>query len=56
MEETQKQLDYIRFIENETGIKYKGNSRADASKYIDENKDKIPPTAYESDWAIINGY
>jgi hypothetical protein len=56
MQETQKQLDYIKFIENQTGIKYKGNNRNDASKYIDENKNKIPLTAYESDWAIINGY
>lgn len=53
---TQKQLDFIYFIEGQTGIKFTGKTKEDASKYIDENKSKIPHDAYDNDWAIINGY
>ena len=53
---TEKQLQYISFIESETGIRFTGTTKSEASKYIDENKSKIPFDAYESDWAIINGY
>ena len=42
MKETEKQLEYIRFIEDETGIIYKGKTKQEASNYISENKDKIP--------------
>ena len=55
MKETQKQLDYIRFIE-ETGIDYKGNTKAEASKYISENKDKVPVSSSINMWALVNGY
>jgi ribosomal protein L10 len=53
---TQKQLDFIYFMEGQTGIKFTGKTKKEASKYIDENKSKIPHDAYESDWAIVNGY
>jgi len=53
---TVKQLNYIEFIEEWTNIKFTGITKQDASKYIDDNKSKIPTVAYESDWAIINGY
>tara|TARA_R110000764_G_C10770660_1_gene354855 strand:- start:7 stop:177 length:171 start_codon:yes stop_codon:yes gene_type:complete len=56
MKETKKQLDYIRFIEEETGIEYKGNTKAEASKYISENKDKIPYSSTINMWALVNGY
>lgn len=56
MKATKKQLDYIRFIEQETGIDYKGNTKAEASKYISENKGNLPHYSNESDWAIVNGY
>ena len=56
MKETQKQLDYIRFIEEETGIEYKGNTKEEASKYISENKDKIPYSSTINMWALVNGY
>lgn len=56
MKETQKQLDYIRFIEEETGIEYKGNTKAEASKYISENKDKVPIYSSINMWALVNGY
>lgn len=56
MKETEKQLDYIRFIEEETGIKYNGNTKEEASKYISENKDKIPVSSSISMWAFIKGY
>ena len=56
LKETQKQLDYIRFIEEETSIEYKGNTKAEASKYISENKDKIPYSSSINMWALVNGY
>lgn len=54
MKETQKQLDYIRFIEEETGIDYKGNTKAEASKYISENKDKIPYSSTIKEYLCID--
>jgi hypothetical protein len=56
MSETQKQLDYIRFIAEETGIEYKGNTKAEAGNYIAENKDKIPHSSNINMWALVNGY
>lgn len=56
MKETQKQLDYIRFIGEETGIEYKGITKKDASKYISENKDKLPYSSTINMWALVNGY
>lgn len=53
---TEKQLQFIEFIESETGIRFTGATKAEASEYIDKNKPKIPVDAYENDWAIINGY
>lgn len=46
MKETEKQLEYIRFIEEETGIIYKGQTKKEASMYISENKDKAPSFGY----------
>ena len=54
--ETQKQLDYIRFIEEETGIIYKGQTSKEASRYISENKEKIPASGSTNMWAFVNGY
>lgn len=51
---TEKQKNYISFIEEETGIEFIGKTKQEASKYISENKDKIPPQI--NDWALINGY
>ena len=56
MEETKKQLDYIRFIESETGVQYKGSSKSDAVKYISENKNKVPHCSTVNTWALENGY
>ena len=56
MKETEKQLSYIEFIEEETGIEYKGNTKAEASKYISEHKDKVPASSSISMWALVNGY
>ena len=41
MKETEKQLEYIRFIEDETGIIYKGKTKQEASINM---------------WALVNGY
>jgi len=54
--ETPKQLEYIRFIEMETGVPYTGANKEDASKYIDENKNKLDPSATMNAWAITQGY
>lgn len=56
MKETDKQLAYIRFIEEETNILYTGKTKQDASKYISENKNNIPPCGVENMWSIINCY
>lgn len=56
MKETEKQLEYIRFIEKETGIIYDGKTKQEASKYISENKDKVPVSAWFNMYVLINGY
>jgi hypothetical protein len=56
MKETEKQLEYIRFIEEETGIIYKGQTKQEASNYISENKDKVPAYSSINMWALVNGY
>lgn len=56
MKETEKQLEYIRFIEDETGIKYNGKTKQEASKYISENKDKVPAYSSINMWALVKGY
>lgn len=56
MKETKAQLSYINFIEETTGIKYNGNSKTDASKYISDNKSKIPISESINMWSLINGY
>ena len=56
MKETEKQLEFIRFIEDETGIVYKGKTKEEASKYISENKNKIPVSGSTNMWAIVKGY
>jgi hypothetical protein len=56
MEATKKQIEYIRFIQEETSIPFKGKTKQEASKYISENKDKIPPSGSIQMWALIKGY
>ena len=56
MNATEKQLEYIRFIEEETGVVYKGKTKQEASKYISENKDKVPAPDSINTWALVNGY
>lgn len=53
---TEKQKRFISFIEDETGVVFEGKSKKEASKYIEENKDKIPASASINMWAIVNGY
>lgn len=56
MQETEKQLEYIRFIEEETGIIYDGKTKQEASKYISENKDKVPVSSSINMWALVKCY
>jgi hypothetical protein len=56
MKETEKQLEYIRFIEEETGVIYKGKTKQEASKYISENKHKVLVSSSINMWALVKGY
>jgi hypothetical protein len=53
---TEKQLAYINFIEEFAPFKFNGETKQEASKYIDENKKYIPLDESENMWSIINGY
>ncbi len=53
---TEKQKSYIIFIEDETGIIFNGTTKEEASKYIDENKNKVPSTSSINMWALVKGY
>jgi hypothetical protein len=50
---TEKQLEYIESIEDNTGIIFTGTTKEEASKYISANKNH---PANQNEWAIINGY
>lgn len=56
MDITQKQMEFIKFIEYETDIEFTGTTKEEASEYISENKNKIPKTSYINTWSIENGY
>jgi hypothetical protein len=53
---TERQREFINFIQDETGIIFTGCTKDEARKYITENKDKIPPSGSMNMWAIVNGY
>ena len=38
---TEKQLKYIAFIEEETGVKFIGQTKQEASNYIQKNTEKL---------------
>lgn len=40
-EPTQRQLDFIEYIEGETGVEFTGSTKEEASVYIDENLDYL---------------
>lgn len=54
---TAKQKEYIEFIEELSGVKFRGNpsSNKDISEYINSNKERAK-LASTDNWAIINGY
>jgi hypothetical protein len=56
MEMTERQKEFIDFIQDETGIIFTGCTKDEARKYISENKDKIPASGSMNMWAIVNGY
>lgn len=56
MKMTERQKEFIDFIQDETGIIFTGCTKEEASTYITENKDKIPPSGSMNMWAIVNGY
>jgi hypothetical protein len=56
MKITEKQKSYISFIEYETSIIFNGKTKEEASKYIDENKNKVPASASINMWALVKGY
>jgi hypothetical protein len=53
---TEKQLKYIAFIAEETGIEFTGITKKQASNYIQENKEKVSLSSKENTWSIVNGY
>jgi predicted RNase H-like HicB family nuclease len=56
MEITEKQRSYVAFIQEETGIVFNGTTKQEASKYISENKNKVPASASINMWALVKGY
>jgi len=54
---TQKQREYIEYIEEFSGVKFTGdkNNNSDISKYINENRTKADLQS-ASNWALKNGY
>lgn len=54
---TQRQKEYVEFIEEFSGVKFTGNpnSNTDISDYINRNKDKAL-LANASSWCVSNGY
>ena len=53
---TEKQLDYIHYIEEFAPVQFIGTTKKEASEYIDKNKGYIPLEERINTWAIINGY
>ena len=56
MHPTDKQLKFIHYIEEFSPLLFTGNTKQEASDYIDKNKGYIPLDELENTWAIINGY
>ena len=54
---TTKQKEYIEFIEELSGVEFRGNpnSNKDISEYINSNKERAKLESTDN-WAIINGY
>lgn len=54
---TQKQKEYIEFIEEFSGVKFIGdpNNNTDISEYINKNKEKAS-LASTSNWNLSRGY
>ena len=56
MNPTEKQLEYIHFIEEYAPVLFTGNTRREASDYINKYKECIPIEEFQNMWAIVNGY
>ena len=54
---TQKQKEYIEFIEEFSGIKFSGNAdnNAEISAYINANKEKAMLASMDN-WRLTQGY
>jgi len=53
---TDKQLDFISDIEEYAPVAFTGNTKKEASEYIDKYRTCIPGENNINTWAIINGY
>lgn len=51
---TKAQLAFISYIEDRLGLEFTGNTKQEASEWIDKHKGFLK--LEENDWAIINGY
>ena len=50
---TKRQMQYIEALQENTGVPFKGITRAEASAYIDQNKNH---PGNQNEWALENGY
>ena len=50
---TERQMQYIEALQENTGVPFRGITRAEASAYIDQNKNH---PGNQNAWAIENGY
>lgn len=56
MNATEKQLEFIKFIEEFAPVDFIGTTKQEASEYISKYKECIPLEESLNMWAIINGY
>ena len=56
MNATEKQLEFIKIIEEFATVDFTGKTKQEASEYISKYKEYIPVEESQNMWAIINGY
>lgn len=56
MNPTEKQLEYIHYIEEFAPVNFNGTTKQEASEYISKYKECIPVEGSQNMWSIINGY
>ena len=54
MNATEKQLEFIKFIEEFAPVNFTGKTKQEASEYISKYKECIPVEESQNMWAITN--